>query len=279
MVQLVALIGTLMQSGPYKKRKEMTKDGNSSASCDPKTRVKRFIFYFILNVQMNVKRVEPSLHSSFSDRSTQRSLSRDDRSTSLLKKPTRIARPSNLKEPKTHATETHQKDELLTKLKTAFADLIETPVNSTKTEDAYIELIKRQLGTQSARIKRLERALKEQEQHTKDDQDTVLFLLDQYPQAMSLYRQQIEQEQYDQQLTLCIEQFELQKQRMIAEYQRNFDILKSKYRSRFDDIVERMISDPSRLDDEWARRVQRDADERIQEFKRKMLLQQKLNRI
>ncbi|OBZ90595.1 hypothetical protein A0J61_01353 [Choanephora cucurbitarum] len=232
-------------------------------------------------VQMNVKRVEPSpsLHSSFSDRSTQRSLSRDDRSASLSKKPTRIARPSNLKEHKTHAIETNQKDELLTKLKTAFADLIETPVNSTKTEDAYIELIKRQLGTQSARIKRLERALKEQEQHTKDDQDTVLFLLDQYPQAMSLYRQQIEQEQYDQQLTLCIEQFELQKQRMIAEYQRNFDILKSKYRSRFDDIVERMISDPSRLDDEWARRVQRDADERIQEFKRKMLLQQKLNRI
>ncbi|KAI8368490.1 hypothetical protein BD560DRAFT_398852 [Blakeslea trispora] len=249
-------------------------------------------------VHMNVKRAEPSAspHSDFSDRSTQRSSSRDDRSSnkSLLKKPTRIARPSKTAtieqqdkakptpfSPAQLSSETRQED-LLAKLKAVFADVIEASPNSTKTDDAYIELIKRQLGAQSMRIKRLERALKEQEQQqlpVDDDREAMLFLLDQYPQAMSLYRQQVEQEQYDQQLTLCIEQFELQKERMIAEYQRNFDILKSKYRSRFDDIVERMISDPSRLDDEWARRVQREADNRVQEFKRKMLLQQKLNKI
>jgi hypothetical protein len=42
-----------------------------------------------------------------------------------------------------------------------------------------------------------------------------------------------------------------------------------KYRNRFDDIVERMISDPSRLDDEWAKRIQREANDRIEEIKKK----------
>ncbi|KAI9356852.1 hypothetical protein BD770DRAFT_389426 [Pilaira anomala] len=129
-------------------------------------------------------------------------------------------------------------------------------------------MIRSQLDAQTVRIRRLERALKEKDEIKEDDGDMIPFLLKRYPHAMDIYKKQIEQTQFNQQLETCIDQFEAQKQKMMEEHQRNFQILKQKYRSRFDDIVERMISDPSRLDDEWARRVKKDADDRIEEMKR-----------
>ncbi|KAI8074355.1 uncharacterized protein B0P05DRAFT_548225 [Gilbertella persicaria] len=208
---------------------------------------------------------------------------------SSSKKPTRIARPSKSETTRIENTSNRrmasvssqssikadQADLLPTKLRVAFADVIETP--SSLADDELIASIKSHIDAQAMRIRRLERALEKDQ--VNDKQNAITFLLSKYPEAMSLYRKQVEQEQYEQQLRLCIDQFEAQKQHMITEYQRNFEILKSKYRSRFDDIVERMISDPSRLDDEWARRVQKDADDRIEEFKRRFLLKQKMNRI
>ncbi|CAO3627326.1 unnamed protein product [Mucor hiemalis] len=134
-----------------------------------------------------------------------------------------------------------------------------------------IDTIKSQMDTQTVRIRRLERALREKEDQLikTDDEGTLDVLLKRYPNAMELYRKQIEEDQFNERLETCIEEFEAQRQKMILEHQRNFEILKLKYRNRFDDIVERMISDPSRLNDEWAKRVQREADYRVEEIKKK----------
>lgn len=167
-----------------------------------------------------------------------------------------------------------QYQKIASKLKTTFMDIIESsPLNqkSKTSDDDIMDLVRSQFDAQSVRIRRLERALREKEDQLikGDNEDTISLLLARYPQSMEIYRKQIEEDQFNQQLETCIEQFELQKQRMIEEHQRNFEVLKSKYRSRFDDIVERMITDPSRLDDEWARRVKKEADDRIEEMRRK----------
>lgn len=163
-----------------------------------------------------------------------------------------------------------QQEKLALKLKSTFIDIIHSSP-SKQTDDDMVDLIRGQFDAQTVRIRRLERALKEKEDQVikGDDEETISLLLARYPQSMELYRKQIEEDQFNQQLEACIEQFEVQKQRMIEEHQRNFEMLKLKYRSRFDDIVERMISDPSRLDDEWARRVKKEADDRIEEMRRK----------
>lgn len=159
---------------------------------------------------------------------------------------------------------------LSTKLKTTFIDVIES---STNKEDDLVDMIKSQFDAQTVRIRRLERALREKEDQLikGDSEHTISLLLTRYPQSMELYRNQIQEDQFNQQLETCIDQFESQKKRMMEEHQRNFEVLKMKYRTRFDDIVERMISDPSRLDDEWARRVQQDADDRIEEMRKRFL--------
>lgn len=173
-------------------------------------------------------------------------------------------------------------DSLSSKLRTTFIDMIDSSSvssSSIKTDEDMIDMVKSQFDAQSIRIRRLERALKENDEQLikADDENTLSFLLTRYPQSMQLYRKQVEKDQFNRQLETYIDQFENQKQRMMEEYHRNFELLKMKYRSRFDDIVERMISDPSRLDDEWARRVQKDADDRIEEFKRKVLSQRRPN--
>lgn len=165
-------------------------------------------------------------------------------------------------------------NKLTFKLRNTFVDVIESssfnPGDSKSNMD-MIDTIKSQLDTQAVRIRRLERALREKEDQLikTDDEDTLEVLLDRYPNAMELYRKQIEEDQFNERLETCIEEFEAQRQKMILEHQRNFEILKLKYRNRFDDIVERMISDPSRLNDEWAKRVQREADHRVEEIKKK----------
>ncbi|GAN10612.1 hypothetical protein MAM1_0375c10156 [Mucor ambiguus] len=164
-------------------------------------------------------------------------------------------------------------DLTFSKLKSAFIDVVDSSSTSIESKDDFIDTIKSQMDAQTIRIRRLERALKEKDDQLikGDNESTIPLLLDRYPHAMDLFRKKIEQHHYDHQMAICVDQFEDQKARMLEEYQRNFDFLKMKYRSRFDDIVERMISDPSRLDDEWARRVQKDADDRVEEFKRKMM--------
>ncbi|KAK4517038.1 uncharacterized protein ATC70_000366 [Mucor velutinosus] len=172
-------------------------------------------------------------------------------------------------------SDAEEEDDDLTfsKLKSTFMDVVDSSSTSIESKDDFIDTIKSQMDTQTIRIRRLERALKEKDDQLikGDNENTVSLLLARYPHAMDLFQKKIEQDHYDHQIAICIDQFEDQKARMLEEYQRNFDILKMKYRSRFDDIVERMISDPSRLDDEWARRVQKDADDRVEEFKRKMM--------
>lgn len=165
-------------------------------------------------------------------------------------------------------TRSNSNHELSMKLRNTFADLIEDKNNDLE----VIDKIKSQFDKQTVRIRRLERALKEKEdQSIKEDnnEDTISLLLVKYPNSMKSYKKQIEENQFNEQLETCIEQFETQKEKMILEHQRNFEILKLKYRNRFDDIVERMISDPSRLDDEWAKRIQREANDRIEEIKKK----------
>ncbi|KAG2234811.1 hypothetical protein BDF21DRAFT_407849 [Thamnidium elegans] len=164
--------------------------------------------------------------------------------------------------------EEEEEEELATRLKSTFIDVIESCTDNEQND--LVDMVRSQLDAQTVRIRRLERALKEKEDQLirDDNHDTVSLLLKRYPQSMQLYKKQIEQDQFNQQLETCIDQFESQKQRMMEEHQRNFQILKSKYRSRFDDIVERMISDPSRLDDEWARRVKKDADDKVEEMKK-----------
>lgn len=165
-------------------------------------------------------------------------------------------------------------NKLAFKLRNTFVDVIESssiaPGDSKSNMD-MIDTIKSQLDTQTVRIRRLERALREKEDQLikNDDANTLEMLLERYPNAMELYRTQIEEDQFNERLETCIEEFEAQRQKMILEHQRNFEILKLKYRNRFDDIVERMISDPSRLNDEWAKRVQREADHRVEEIKKK----------
>lgn len=164
-------------------------------------------------------------------------------------------------------------DVTFSKLKSTFIDVVDSSSTSIESKDDFIDTIKSQMDAQTIRIRRLERALKEKDDQLikGDNESTISLLLARYPQSMDLFKKKIEQDHYDHQIAICIDQFEDQKARMLEEYQRNFEILKLKYRSRFDDIVERMISDPSRLDDEWARRVQKDADDRVEEFKRKMM--------
>ncbi|KAL7320873.1 hypothetical protein PS15m_000716 [Mucor circinelloides] len=164
-------------------------------------------------------------------------------------------------------------DVTFSKLKSTFIDVVDSSSTSIESKDDFIDTIKSQMDAQTIRIRRLERALKEKDDQLikEDNESTISLLLARYPQSMDLFKKKIEQDHYDHQIAICIDQFEDQKARMLEEYQRNFEILKLKYRSRFDDIVERMISDPSRLDDEWARRVQKDADDRVEEFKRKMM--------
>jgi len=171
-------------------------------------------------------------------------------------------------------TDDEDDDDLtFSKLKSTFIDVVDSSSTSIESKDDFIDTIKSQMDAQTIRIRRLERALKEKDDQLikGDNEKTISFLLARYPHAMDLFQKKVEQDHYDHQIAICIDQFEDQKARMLEEYQRNFDILKMKYRSRFDDIVERMISDPSRLDDEWARRVQKDADNRVEEFKRKMM--------
>jgi hypothetical protein len=169
--------------------------------------------------------------------------------------------------------ETDDDDTTFNKLKSTFIDVVESSSTSVESKDEFIDTIKSQMDAQTIRIRRLERALKETDDQLikEDNENTISLLLSRYPHSMDLFKKQIEQDHYNHQISICIDQFEDQKLRMLEEYQRNFEVLKMKYRSRFDDIVERMISDPSRLDDEWARRVQKDADDRIEEFKRKMM--------
>lgn len=159
---------------------------------------------------------------------------------------------------------------LANKLRSTFIDVIES---STNKEDDLVDLIKSQFDAQTVRIRRLERALREKEDQLikGDSQHTIALLLTRYPQSMELYKTQVQEEHFNLQLESYIDQFESQKQRMMEEHQRNFEVLKMKYRTRFDDIVERMISDPSRLDDEWARRVQQDADDRVEEMRKRFL--------
>ncbi|KAF1796609.1 hypothetical protein V8B55DRAFT_1468879 [Mucor lusitanicus] len=175
--------------------------------------------------------------------------------------------------PGSGAEEGEDDDLTFSKLKSAFMDVVDSSSTSIESKDDFIDTIKSQMDAQTIRIRRLERALKEKDDQLikGDNESTVSLLLARYPHAMDLFQKKVEQDHYDHQIAICIDQFEDQKARMLEEYQRNFDMLKMKYRSRFDDIVERMISDPSRLDDEWARRVQQDADDRVEEFKRKMM--------
>ncbi|CEP07849.1 hypothetical protein [Parasitella parasitica] len=163
-------------------------------------------------------------------------------------------------------------DTTFNKLKSTFIDVIEGSSTSLKSRDELINAIKSQVDAQTIRIRRLERALKEKDDQLikGDNENTIPLLLSRYPHSMDLFKRQIEQDHYNHHITSCIDQFEDQKARMLEEYQKNFEALKMKYRSRFDDIVERMISDPSRLDDEWARRVHKEADDRIEEFKKKI---------
>lgn len=167
--------------------------------------------------------------------------------------------------------EENEFEKLSNKLRTTFIDVIETKENN-KDED-LVDLIKSQFDAQTVRIRRLERALREKEDQLikGDSQHTISLLLTRYPQSMELYKTQVQNDHFNLQLESCIDQFESQKQRMMEEHQRNFEVLKMKYRTRFDDIVERMISDPSRLDDEWARRVQQDADNRVEEMRKRFL--------
>lgn len=176
-------------------------------------------------------------------------------------------------EQETGSDEDNDDDLTFSKLKSTFIDVVDSSSTSIESKDDFIDTIKSQMDAQTIRIRRLERALKEKDDQLikGDNEKTISFLLAQYPHAMDLFQKKVEQDHYDHQIAICIDQFEDQKARMLEEYQTNFDILKMKYRSRFDDIVERMISDPSRLDDEWARRVQKDADDRVEEFKRKMM--------
>jgi hypothetical protein len=188
--------------------------------------------------------------------------------------PNNTATVATIKPQVTAIPEEQELDNLSSKLRSTFIDVIDAS-STIKTDDDMIDSIKNQLDAQSIRIRRLERALKEKDEQLikGDDEKTLSALLARYPQSMQLYRKQVEKDQFNRQLETCIDQFENQKQRMMEEYHRNFELLKIKYRSRFDDIVERMISDPSRLDDEWARRVKKDADDRIEEFKRRVLSQ------
>ncbi|GAA5812838.1 hypothetical protein MFLAVUS_006297 [Mucor flavus] len=166
--------------------------------------------------------------------------------------------------------EEEEEEELTARLKSTFIDVIESCTDNEQND--LVDMIRSQLDAQTVRIRRLERALKEKEDPLIQDDhpDTIPLLLKRYPHSMLLYQRQIEQDQFNEQLETCIDQFESQKQRMMEEHQRNFQILKSKYRSRFDDIVERMISDPSRLDDEWARRVKKDADDKVEQMKKSL---------
>ncbi|KAI8997658.1 hypothetical protein BDB01DRAFT_846286 [Pilobolus umbonatus] len=175
-------------------------------------------------------------------------------------------------------------DNIISKLKTTFIDIIEASADKGANEDDVVNLLRGQFDLQTVRIRRLERALREKEDQLmkqkekyqqdinqltlEDDDSAIPLLIEKYPIAMEIYRQQIEEEDINEQLETCIHQFEEQKQLMIEEYQRHFEALKMKYRSRFDDVVERMISDPSRLDDEWARRIQKSANDRIKEMER-----------
>ncbi|KAL9537690.1 hypothetical protein MBANPS3_011549, partial [Mucor bainieri] len=184
-----------------------------------------------------------------------------------------VAAASEEKVEQKPSSDDEEDDLTFSKLKSTFIDVVDSSSTSIESKDDFIDTIKSQMDAQTIRIRRLERALKEKDDQLikEDNENTISLLLARYPHAMDMFQKQIEQDHYDHQIAMCIDQFEDQKARMLEEYQRNFDILKIKYRSRFDDIVERMISDPSRLDDEWARRVQKDADDRVEEFKRKMM--------
>ncbi|KAG2196978.1 hypothetical protein INT47_006925 [Mucor saturninus] len=178
---------------------------------------------------------------------------------------------STEREVKIEEEENNELERLSNKLRTTFLDVIECKKDCK--DEEVVDLIKSQLDAQTVRIRRLERALREKEDQLiqGDSQHTISLLLTRYPQSMELYKTQVQNDQFNLQLESCIDQFESQKQRMMEEHQRNFEVLKMKYRTRFDDIVERMISDPSRLDDEWARRVQQDADNRVEEMRKRFL--------
>ncbi|KAI8639904.1 hypothetical protein BD408DRAFT_420527, partial [Parasitella parasitica] len=164
-------------------------------------------------------------------------------------------------------------DATFSKLKSTFIDVVESSSTSIESNEELISAIKSQVDAQTIRLRRLERALKEKDDQLikGDNENTIPLLLSRYPHSMDLFKRQIEQDHYNHHISSCIDQFEDQKARMLEDYQKNFEALKMKYRSRFDEIVERMISDPNRLDGEWARRVQKEADDRIEEFKRKIV--------
>ncbi|KAI9476361.1 MAG: hypothetical protein EXX96DRAFT_576894 [Benjaminiella poitrasii] len=143
------------------------------------------------------------------------------------------------------------------KLRSTFKDLSEfEPI----TDAGIIDIIKRQMNAQSLRIKQLEKALKEAKEQTikeengKEEQ-TISLLLKRYPQSMNLFRQQIEREQFDKQLKPCINHLEDQGEHLLEEFQYNFDRLKASCQKRFDELVEEMICDPSRLNKDWAKRM------------------------
>ncbi|KAG0164141.1 hypothetical protein DFQ30_010454 [Apophysomyces sp. BC1015] len=88
-------------------------------------------------------------------------------------------------------------------------------------------------------------------------------LLKRCPDAMATFRQQIESEVY----SVLFQEFESQKQILVAQQQESFEALRLKYRMGFERIVERLQQDPSRIHSERAKRVQKDPEERERYWK------------
>ncbi|KAI7865360.1 hypothetical protein BDF14DRAFT_1826313 [Spinellus fusiger] len=104
-----------------------------------------------------------------------------------------------------------------------FADIV--PPHTQALEAAH--LVRDRLDAQALRIQRLDRSSHE---------STLETLMDTYPTLMAQYRQQVLQEE-----------FQSQKQLLLAHQERAFELVKLKYRQRFDLMVDKLLRDPQRL--------------------------------
>ncbi|KAI8391061.1 uncharacterized protein BYT42DRAFT_555440 [Radiomyces spectabilis] len=171
-------------------------------------------------------------------------------------------------------------DAVTEKMRQVFDDVLDDHVDMTG-ED-LVHWIRDRYDAQVMRIRRLERALLEKEAQIRELQfskatadlavvkeekhtPTILDLMHQYPRTMEAFRQHIERQSVAADHEKCRKQLMDQKQAMLQEQQRKFEALRSKYRAGFQEIVDRLLNDPSRLEKEVLHRLRQETAHQLEQ--------------
>ncbi|KAF7729536.1 hypothetical protein EC973_004210 [Apophysomyces ossiformis] len=114
-------------------------------------------------------------------------------------------------------------------------------------------------------VQERERSVEEREEEEQQEEETVSIetmgvddLLQRCPESMAVFRQQIEGEVY----ARLFQEFEAQKQILVAQQQESFEALKLKYRAGFERIIDRLMRDSSRVHNERSKRAHKDTEDR-----------------